>query len=68
MADYQRVSNEYTTAPITPSANPTVEHHEEDESPPATVGFYYVPSTSGDSDSSMSSEYLDVSTAEKSDD
>ncbi|KAI4273432.1 MAG: hypothetical protein LQ337_004643 [Flavoplaca oasis] len=68
MADYQRVSDEDILTPDTTSPNPTVEHYQEDQSPPATAGFYYVPSSSGDSDSSTSSEYLDVSTAGKSDD
>ncbi|KAL9628227.1 MAG: hypothetical protein Q9204_006023, partial [Flavoplaca sp. TL-2023a] len=68
MAGYQRVSNEHTTSPDTMSTSPTVENRQEDESPPAMVGFYHVPSTSGDSDSSTSSEYLDVSTPGKSDD
>ncbi|KAL9009603.1 MAG: hypothetical protein Q9180_009384 [Flavoplaca navasiana] len=66
MADYQRVSRGHARAPDTASTNPIVEYHEEDESPPATVGFYHVPSTSGDSDSSTSSEYLDVLTPERS--
>ena len=68
MADYQRVLNEQVTAPHTMSTNPTVEHHQEDESPPATAAFYHVPSTWGESDSSTSSEYLDASTPGKSDD
>ncbi|KAL8887318.1 MAG: hypothetical protein Q9215_005082 [Flavoplaca cf. flavocitrina] len=68
MGDYQRVLDEQATAPSTMSTNPTVEHHQEAESPPAMVGFYHVPSTLGDSDSSTSSEYLDVSTPGKSDD
>ncbi len=68
LADYQRVLNEHITAPGTMSTNPTVDHLQEDESPQATAGFYHVPSTSGDSDSSTSSEYLDISTPGKSDD
>ncbi|KAL8893257.1 MAG: hypothetical protein Q9192_005442, partial [Flavoplaca navasiana] len=68
MTDYQRVSDEDITASNITSTNATVEHDQEDESPPATAGFYYVPSTSGDSASSTSSEYLDVLTPGKSDD
>ncbi len=68
MGDYQSVSNEYTTARNTISTNPTVEHRQEDESPPAMVGFNHVPTTSGSSESSTSTstEYLDVLTPERS--